>query len=144
MKNFANTNSMTDLMIIALDNMEALIDDPVYNFGSDLWHEPMGNFCQVCLAGSIMANRLGANASYSMDPMKYSDDIRKKLCAIDALRSGHISLAWSYLTNMGYVPLSQMFVPHSSFDSLESAKLFIKFWRDEGLETLRGIEEEMT
>ena len=123
MISFEKNTSLADLMTMAVDDMEALIDDPVYNFGSDLWHEPMGNFCQVCIAGSVMANRLGARASFSMDPTKYTDDTRKKLCAIDALRSGHISLAWSYLTNMGYIPLSQMSVPHSSFDSKDQNQL---------------------
>ena len=142
--NFEEINSMVELMTMAIDDMEVLIDNPLYDFNADFWHEPVDGICYICVAGSVMANRLGAKISMSRCVANFNVSIHKKLNAIDNLRVGDIKGALRNIGNLNIYCGIEMEVPYYDFHNRRTARKFIKFWRDEGLETLRGIEEEMT
>ena len=142
MKSFEETNSMAKLMTMAIDDMEALVDNPMYVMNASTWHEPITGGCQVCTAGAVMVNRLGANKLAYLNPNSFTHVVRSKLFAIDCLREGAVSSAYGHLG--GLVPnlFDMDDVPCQFFNDDVSAKTFIKFWRDKGIHRLEMLEKD--
>jgi len=62
------------------------------------WHDPYGGgACHQCLAGSVMARRLGVDTGAVAFPDNFPDDVRDRLRALEELRCGAIGDAYVYL-----------------------------------------------
>ena len=144
MKSFEETTSLVDLMTMALDDMEALIDNPMYEFDHSTWHTRENCECHICTAGAVMANRLtkspGKTGYLSLEC--YPEKLKCRLSAIDYLRTGRIGIAIKRMGG-GILKDVRMHVQDAYFKDDESAGRFIKFWRDTGLEKLRVIESSV-
>ena len=60
----------------------------------EVWEE---NRCQVCLAGSVMAQTLGADTGETLAPTDFDDHTRNKLWALDSLRTNSLVSAQASL-----------------------------------------------
>ena len=141
---FATTGSLAELMIMATDDMEALLDNDIYDLDSEYWHYKHDNSCRICMAGAIMANRLDANIDRTIDPSDYDDDdddISRRLYAIDSARKGDIHKAYDILGKRRHDVLDIWvgFAGGSFYDDNEAYDV-IKFWRDEGIARLKEAE----
>ena len=139
MISFEKNTSLADLMTMAVDDMEALIDDPAYLFTNSVWLAGGAGRCCVCTAGAVMVNRLGADTSKYVSPSSFPDEVSRRLCAIDDLRTGNIRAAGKHIgLDISY---NHFNVPYHTFHNNNSARPFIKFWKDGGLRRLRHIEK---
>ena len=142
---FENTKSLADLMTMAIDDMEALMDDDGYEFNYMFFHRPPDTYhskCSVCAAGAIMANRLAIPRFSEVSVMDFESETANKLTAIDHARAGEIKFAYLFLgyENEG---IKNWDAEYGYFRDVAGAKNFIKFWRDEGITLLRGIEADI-
>jgi len=88
----------SELILIALEDLERCEADPRYEVDMGVWHEPFqDSTCQVCAAGAVMAQRLDVGINCSIEPVNFNDDIRDKLFAINYLRRGNLHLAFGFL-----------------------------------------------
>ena len=143
MKNLVDVTSMAELMTMAIDDMEALIDNPRYSLTSSVWHEPRGEVCHVCLAGSVMATRLNAKEEECLLADSYEYDVRTKLFSIENLREGYVGDAYAYFNGSVLGHRYDMDdIPCQNFDDDTSACQFVKFWRDIGIPRLEQIDKD--
>lgn len=86
---------------IALEDLAAVEKQKkLYHIEMDNWHVPANetdyNYsgkCEVCLAGSVIANSLGASHETMLRPANFSEQVNRRLCAINALRCGEVGTA---------------------------------------------------
>lgn len=86
----------SELLLLALEDLQKVESDPRYVVDMGAWHSPNGK-CRVCLAGAVMAGKLGVTPDQSMTPSRLPEAL--KLRALDFLRVGEIDLA---LRTLGY------------------------------------------
>jgi len=91
----------SDLIDLALNDLEAVERNPKYRVEMRAWHEPVGRgknrVCEVCLAGAVMANTLGCKPRDEVEPWYFDDcTLTNTLNALDAFRFGevHAGLDW--------------------------------------------------
>lgn len=118
----------------------------------DRWHSPYAagddlyksKVCHVCLAGSVMAQTLGAKPDDWLFPASYKSSLAAKLNALDCFRIGQIysgifQLARLNSNLIGLTVLYPKRVPITSYS--KSPKKFKSDMRKLA-KTLRKIEEE--
>lgn len=79
----------------ALADLEAVEQDPRYEVEMGVWHSPAhhnNGKCVVCFAGAVMAKTYQVPPTWDLSPseMACNSQERRALCALDALRQGHI------------------------------------------------------
>lgn len=74
----------------ALEDLEACERDPRYEIHMNAWHEEEDGQCLVCLAGSVMAQRLGASVGEYLEPGDFERE-SNKLRALDNFRCGLVA-----------------------------------------------------
>lgn len=84
--------TLYELGRLALDDLEQIEGDERYKIHMEHWHVP-GVFCQVCLAGAVIAKTLGAGPDELLGPYDYDEPIKSRLLAIHFLRSGKLNEA---------------------------------------------------
>lgn len=89
-------DKLSELLYIALEDLEKVEADPRYKIDMGAWHRPNGK-CSVCAAGSVMAMRLGVGLDEPAHPGEFDWDTDNKLMAINALRVGALGGAASFL-----------------------------------------------
>jgi ribosomal protein S27AE len=89
-------DKLSELLYIALEDLEKIEADPRYKINMDLWHRPNGK-CSVCAAGSVMAVRLGAHTDDMLEPSDFEKETENKLYAINYLREGRVADAYYML-----------------------------------------------
>ena len=70
-----------ELLKLAIVDLEACEEDPLYRINMAWWCAPQREFCAVCLAGSVMAKTL-KNITFSFDSVRYEttpEDFREQL-----------------------------------------------------------------
>ena len=88
----------SELLTVALNDLEACEKDTDYWIDMDIWHFPneYTKRCKVCLAGAVMAKSLGVSKEEALVPdiwkfkEEFSKDIDRKLMAINYFRTGLI------------------------------------------------------
>ena len=88
---------LSALLALAVGDMERLMEDDRYRPDSSEWHRPIGETgrCHACLAGAVIAQRLGGRPDREMfaalDDADYDGggDWWDALRLIDAWRGGH-------------------------------------------------------
>ena len=79
----------SELITVALRDLEACEQDPRYEIDMDVWHYPSDSMrCGVCLAGSVMAQSIGVAPSDAMDPADFGSRTQAKLTALNLFRIG--------------------------------------------------------
>jgi hypothetical protein len=111
----------SELILIALEDLEKCEADPIYKIDMGTWHEPLSySKCEVCAAGAVMAQSLGARANWYRDPDWFEYPICDKLLAINSLRMGKISMAFYLLGFRSKKPdFIEVFNDEDSFDLTE-------------------------
>ena len=92
--------SPSELLRCALTDLMRCNNDPLYNIEMGSWHSPHtggSNQCDVCLAGSVMAQSLGANAVHWLMPANYKGEVQAPLLALDSMRMGSVGAAFHQL-----------------------------------------------
>ncbi len=83
----------SELIRLALKDLEACERSPNYFVDMDTWHKPLFGQCAVCLAGAVMARTLGINRDADVSPPDLGAATDDRLSALDALRLGEIGEA---------------------------------------------------
>lgn len=82
-------NKPSDLLDVALRDLEACEQDDNYEIRMSLWHSSNHNLdkkCFVCLAGAVMAKTMGTPVTARGDPYDLVPHAKNKLQFIDACR----------------------------------------------------------
>ncbi len=100
-------NKPSQLIKLALTDLETVEKNPRYEIDMERWHEPWiermdsdGHreyICHVCLAGAVLANTFKEDYHKNFDPYHFSPEVKTKLIAIDYLRQGEIEDAFDRL-----------------------------------------------
>ena len=115
-------NLPSDLILLALEDLEMAEQNKKYRVSMERWHFPMEDQpCSVCLAGAVMAMSLDANPAKDYIPCDF-DHEGDKLRALNEFRIGEVR---SGLRSMGYdvddneeiedVPITHYAVSHTQF-----------------------------
>lgn len=93
-KQFEKATKLSEIALLALDDMEKIIASPVYSINMLEWHamDELGK-CNVCLAGSTMAQRFIGDPTRSASPEDFSEKTENKLLALNHFRIGGINHA---------------------------------------------------
>ena len=87
----------SELLQLALDDLRKCEADPRFVIDMRYWLVAKTNTCHVCLAGSVMAQSLGANVEFDCSPGSFDRDTLKKLMALNYFRQGCIQLGYESL-----------------------------------------------
>ena len=79
----------SELILVALMDLEKCEADPRYDINMGVWHEP-NSHCSVCFAGAVIAKTLQLPADKPFDPWGFDESIKNKLRALDLFRAGWI------------------------------------------------------
>ena len=79
------------LLEIALKDFDTISKDPRYKIRMDVWHFRRNSICEVCLAGTVMANTYKVNIKEHVAPIDLP--CYEQLLALDCLRFGDVNLA---------------------------------------------------
>ena len=92
---------LSALILVALEDLEKVEASPRYKVRMEIWHLPQKDYCGVCLAGSVIAFSLGADPDVPIQPDDFHHSIDDKLCALNLVRGGDISLALEVIDQEG-------------------------------------------
>lgn len=92
-------DKLSELLRVALVDLEKCEDDSRYFINMDVWHSgAFGGICHVCLAGSVMAQSIGLDRTEFKYPGSLGDrSVVGKLRAINFLRMGEVGSALAVL-----------------------------------------------
>jgi hypothetical protein len=90
-------DKLSELLELAMRDLEAVEADPRYRVDMSHWHEPRrdSEFCLVCLAGAVMAKTLRLRPTTRVQGLhaRFGYNIGLKLRALDRLRRGEVVVA---------------------------------------------------
>ena len=132
MKNLSHVNKLSDLINIALNDLEVVEQMPeIYKVdmgnwhgpqydGEDVWRNSSPIICAVCFAGCVMANTLKCNPNDQFHPSFFDSDTKLKLVFLDHIRNGFIddALCIFYSKDNISMLLSERGLDDISFDYL--------------------------
>lgn len=97
-------DKLSALTRVALKDLEKIEQDQRYVVDMSEWHwmDKSGE-CHVCFAGVVMAGTLTSSLYDSLTPVSFDEDTRKKLLALDEMRSGYVQNAVHTLRNVNGV-----------------------------------------
>lgn len=102
---FKKATKLSEIALLALDDMEGIIALDEYGIYMGDWHTPLRDCdketgtsaptgkCGVCLSGSVMAQRFVGNPNRRVNPEELGTKIESKLLAINEFRVGDINEA---------------------------------------------------
>lgn len=126
----------SELIRMALNDLEACERDPEYVIAMDRWHEPydmigydktVGDVCAVCFAGAVMAKTCEVPVSESYDSSgrgMFSDENVRKFGALDAFRTGGVRLGLSLMGRPLTPELEEAFHGFSVPEYAQKPRLF--------------------
>lgn len=88
-------DKLSDLIEVALNDLELVEKDPRYKIRMDKWHSPqVDGKCHVCMAGAVMAMTLQQPVGRMMIPTHFDYlNVGRKLHALDLARAGYFANA---------------------------------------------------
>lgn len=120
----------SDLILAALEDFMGLLTEPDYVIDLEIWHQPAVNvfnpdeeICKVCLAGAIMAKRLGVKKHEHSSPQRFPIETSHKLCALDYFHRGEVTKGLLSMGNSGKAPYERYPIPE--YDP-ENPHLFVE------------------
>lgn len=84
-------NKLSSLLTLALDDLLLAEADPRYRVDMRDWHHFDGEYCNICLAGAVLAFSL--NESLEDNELVKARPVWNKLWALDELRKGYVDHA---------------------------------------------------
>jgi len=83
----------SELILLALNDLELIEKNPNYIVNMTRWHDycDVDQICYACFAGAVMAGTLRSNFREVLDPHDFGKNYNK-LAALDAFRLGDIIL----------------------------------------------------
>lgn len=105
-------DKLSDLIDVAIDDCEAIAKDERYALNMFEWHTPAeyavgadgrdsddmeDTRCHVCMAGAVMARRLGVEFGSNAGPGIFDDELELKLETIDLVRTGSVGAALAHM-----------------------------------------------
>ncbi len=109
----------SELINLALNDLEAVEVDSRYRVNMNNWHLPIEEICEVCLAGSVIAKSFNRPSVISVFPQHIGKD-RSKLYAINEFRGGNIYLGLSHLGLDRYIDKFKYHVDVSYYEDSPS------------------------
>lgn len=96
----------SDLLELALKDMEAIRNNPEYLLDMGAWHraDVYTGKCHVCLAGAVIASRLDLPPAVSVNLSDFDEPTVLKLLALDNIRRGDVISGLRYLYGFGLTP----------------------------------------
>lgn len=86
------------LIRVALADLKSCEADDKYRINMSRWHAADQNgFCEVCMAGAVMAKSLGSDIDEHNGPRAFEGDLRDTFYAINLFRVGYIEDALACL-----------------------------------------------
>lgn len=83
--------TLHELLDQALNDIEAKQKEPGVFIDMELWHEPVGTKCFMCLAGAWLERGIDRNQKVSLEFFDNASDSVANACyALNELRRGHI------------------------------------------------------
>jgi len=79
-------DKLSDVIMIALEDLRKVERSKKYKIDMGLWHEPNGA-CSVCFAGALISQTEGATPDKYIEPDNFEDEDERKFYALDHLRS---------------------------------------------------------
>lgn len=93
MRNCELPDKLSELIDVALADLEKVEADPLYEVDMGEWHQPRGPKCSVCFAGSVMAKTCDVDPMENQDPYGFSPRNIVKFLALNEARSGYVRTA---------------------------------------------------
>ena len=90
-------DKLSDLIDLALSDMEKVEKDKLYTVDLEHFHQPRYGVCHVCFAGCAIAKTLNVPVTSSLYPFQCDEDVNKKLRALDSIASGNVHTAFWHL-----------------------------------------------
>jgi hypothetical protein len=90
-------DKLSDLIALALRDLEACEQDPDYKIDMEFWHAPKDGVCLVCLAGAVLSQSCGVEKDVKMYPSRVDSPIRRKLYVLDAVRCSNMAFAFYHM-----------------------------------------------
>lgn len=96
----------SDLITLALDDLEKVEADPLYSVEMGTWHEPNSGgwhgkppVCEVCFAGAVMAKTLPVREDHIQirSMSEFSNYTRCRLYALDSFMRGDINAGLGHM-----------------------------------------------
>ena len=124
----------SELLILAMEDIERVEADPRYKIDMGSWHEPNGK-CKVCAAGSVMAKTLklpinvnsdyeGCHVETNEQNVDFDSDTERKLAAINSFRCGDMYDGFKKMNLSSKIPRSfQYFNEYGQEKTLEYGPL---------------------
>lgn len=81
----------SELIRVAITDLIKCEEDPNYRINMADWHRPQGEVCEVCLAGAVMAQRIGVYRHEIRNPVLFPPEVSGPLLALDDFRMGCVS-----------------------------------------------------
>lgn len=116
-------DKISELLKLAMIDLEKVEADPRYKVDMLEWHTPRENKCEVCLAGSVLAKSLKIDFKQRYYGLNLSEKIDDKLETINSLRMGH------FYSVLGRIKLDLFSLPESYASILEMDHLS-KYYRE--------------
>ena len=139
--------TMSGLLEAAIDDARKL-DPDTYHPDFERWHSPdKDGTCAICLAGSLIAGTFNASPDKNVLPESFSDDVMRKLNALDCMRLGAWRLAYERF--YGHEPALNVsdglaFLPQPDFKNFNGWDDFRNHLDslEQAIEPLRRIEAD--
>lgn len=93
MKSIKLPEKLSELLALALRDLEAVEKDKNYVVRMTAWHAPYKDKCYVCLAGCVLAQTLKVPREQHRNIKNISTDAALKMNALDSLRIGLVTHA---------------------------------------------------
>ena len=88
---FEQAETLHEILAMAIEDFEAVLDDPRYVVCFGSWHGPVSaRQTAVCFAGAVMAKRLGAEIDWNTGPENFEDDAQVRLQSLYRLSIGDV------------------------------------------------------
>lgn len=91
--------TLSALLLMAVEDAEQIAQDQTYTLDMERWYhvDPHDGRCHVCMAGAVMARRLGAPKERVAYPWFYDRRWARALEAVNEMRVGKFQQAYGYL-----------------------------------------------
>jgi hypothetical protein len=99
----------SELILIALKDLESCIEDDRYVIDMGEWHGRQTNAekCSVCLAGAVMAKSMDSDIDITLLPSGFDAPNSYKFSALNAVRQGDVETYLQRLQSAGCISESE-------------------------------------
>ena len=93
--------TLHELLKASVEHIIKFEDDPAYEIDMTTWHSPKSEYeqsaCHICIAGGFMAGHMQVPPNEAVVPECFDTKTYDALMAIDSMRMGRMSGAYTFL-----------------------------------------------